>query len=110
MLLRIATVLLTLGMLAACDDDNGYYGSSGAPCNDDRDCAPGSSCEDKKAGGFCTYGCFDDRDCGPGEACVDAHGGSCHLLCGDARDCPGGFDCKKKKNEGRGGDSRVCEP
>jgi len=105
-----ALVILTLGLSTACGDNDPYYGGLGAPCNDDRDCRSGSNCEHRKEGGDCTYSCRYDEDCGPGSACVDAHGGSCHVLCNSDRDCAYGFDCKKKKNEGRGGDSHVCEP
>lgn len=106
-------LIALLGLVIAtpgCGDDDGYYGGLGAPCSDDRDCPVDAKCEDKKAGGYCTWECRFHDECPPDSACVDAHGGTCHLLCSHASDCPAGFKCKDKKNEREGGHSFVCEP
>ena len=102
--------LIAVGLCFGTGCGHDDHGDLGPTCSDDHDCWSGSSCEDKKAGGFCAELCNADDQCAHDFACVDAHRGTCHLLCQHDDDCPYGFKCKDKKNKGRGGESPVCEP
>lgn len=84
----------------------------GEPCENDAECAEGSSCAADPAGSYCTHACNADGECAPGFHCESgrcARGARAILgePCAEQTDCALGSFCVEQS--GRGWCSRFCD-